>query len=384
VGAEQGVITLVEQQPDEPGKTLVRCMVTSAEQQPFHIDQCVMGWMYLNKKPLLVDNPQDDDRFTGTKWDPSIGTLLSVPLLVASELKGILTVYNKKDAGGFTDEDQRLLAIIAAQSAQVVENARLREEERELMRVQNEIRVASEIQLALLPKTSPEISGYDIAGVSIPAQVIGGDYFDFIPVDEDRVAICLGDVSGKGLPAALLMANLQATIRGQTHTSHSPAQCLECANALLFRSTEPDKFATLFLGTLDTRKHELRCSSAGHERPFLLSRGRSPLRLEARGIILSFMEEFAYEEAVVSLNPGDMIVIFSDGITDAINDFEEPYGEERLAALLEDSREESASGVIDKIVLAVQQHAGECPQMDDMTLIVVKREERVRIEPRVE
>lgn len=373
VHADQGVITLVEEKPDQAMKTLVRTMVSSGEQQPFHLDLCVLGWMHLNKRPLLIDNPRADDRFRGVNWDESIHSLLAVPLLVKSELRGVLTVYNKKGTGGFTEEDQRLLAIIAAQSAQVVESARLYEEEQALFRIREELRVASEIQLGLLPKAAPPVEGYDLAGISIPAQMVGGDYFDFIPIDENRWAICLGDVSGKGLAAALLMANLQATIRGQTRPSLTPKQCIRRSNVLLYGSTDPQKFATFFYGLLDTQKHELRYCNAGHERPFLYSEGKDPLRLGTGGMVLSFMEQFPYEEDVVPLDPGDILVIFSDGVTDAVNDLDEPFGEQRLSTLVGESLRDSAAGVIDRIVLAVQQHALDRPQMDDMTLVVIKR-----------
>ena len=150
--AEQAVITLVNEQSREPMKTLVRAMVTSAEHEQFHLSQNLLGWMHLNKKPLLSNSPRTDERFRGISWDESIRSILCVPLMVKSELIGVLTAYNKKAASDFTEEDQRLLAIIAMQSAQVIENARLYEEEKELMRMQEEVRLASVIQLDLLPQ----------------------------------------------------------------------------------------------------------------------------------------------------------------------------------------------------------------------------------------
>ncbi|HEY6952760.1 MAG TPA: GAF domain-containing protein, partial [Bacteroidota bacterium] len=216
VNAEQGVITLVDERASQPMKTLVRTMVSSSDHEQFQVNQALLGWMYLNKKPLLLNNPKSDERFRGVRWEESVQTLLCVPLIVKSELKGVLTVFNKRGNGGFSDEDQRLLAIIAVQSGQVIETARLYEEEKAFVKMQEEVRLASRIQSDLLPKTTPTIEGYEIAGRSIPAQVVGGDYFDFIQIEDKRLAICLGDVTGKGLPASLLMANLQATLRGQS------------------------------------------------------------------------------------------------------------------------------------------------------------------------
>ena len=176
---------------------------------------------------------------------------MCVPLSLKRQLIGVLTVFNKRAAEGFTESDQRLLSIIAAQSAQVIENARLYEEEQALREMRRDLEVARNIQMKLLPKSAPEIAGFDIAGKSVPAQNVGGDYFDFLPAGEQRFAICLGDVVGKGMPAALLMANVQATIRGQNLLQPSAGECLGRSNRLLYESTDSDKFVTLFYGILD-------------------------------------------------------------------------------------------------------------------------------------
>lgn len=375
LNAEQGVITMVHDQANEPTKTLIRTMSESREYEAFHLDQSLLGWMQINKKPLSIQNPKSDPRFRGLKLDDSIHSLLCVPLLVKSELKGVLSLCNKKDRAGFTIEDQRLLAIIAAQSAQIIETARLYEEERALLSVREELRLALDIQIGLLPKTLPEISGYEIAGASEPAQLVGGDYFDFIKVDDGRLAITLGDVSGKGLPAALLMSNLQATIRGMTLLDVSPKQCLGRSNRLMYQSTDPHKFATLFYGILDTRNHRFVYSSAGHDLPFFLSGGREPVRLKAGGLLLSCLENSEYEEDDIGLEPGDLLVIYSDGITEARSEDDEEFGEERLGLLISENSGLSPSELIKKITGTVKEFAGSLPQMDDMTLVVVKRAE---------
>lgn len=373
VHAEQGVITLVDPKAKQSMKTLVRTMVSSSEQQPFHFNQNLLGWMYLNKKPLLINDAQRDERFRGVKWDKTINSLICIPLMIKSELIGVLTVYNKKEGKKFTEEDQRLLTIIAAQSAQVIDNARLYEEEQALFRMQEEVKLAYKIQLDLLPKTSPQITNYDIAGKSKPAQNVGGDYFDFITITKHRLAICLGDVSGKGMPAALLMANLQATIRGQTLINTSAKDCLCRSNTLLFQSTNPEKFVTLFYGILDTKKHLLYFSNAGHDAPLLFSENQAPIRLKTGGLVLGILEDFPFEEEVIPFNPGDLLVLYSDGITEAINSREEEFGQHRLEAVVKKHQEDSAGEIIEKIIAAVKLHVGDSPQIDDMTLVVIKR-----------
>jgi sigma-B regulation protein RsbU (phosphoserine phosphatase) len=373
VGAEQGIVALVAKQPNDTIKTVARAIVTSGTRRPLHLNESLLGWMYLNEKPLLINDLSNDERFQGLKADESVTSVLCVPLMIKSELKGVLAVYNKKGAGGFTEEDERLLGILAAQSAQIVENARLYEEEKAHSLLKQEIRLLSGIQAELLPKTSPNVPGYDIAGRNIPAQTVGGDYFDFIPVDSNQMCLCLGDVSGKGLPASLLMANLQATLRGQTHRDVTPSDCLKRCNTMLYRSTDPEHFATLFCGALDVEKHAMTYCNAGHNYPFLFSEGKEPMRLETGGVVLGILEQYAFEQGAVELKPGDLLVVFSDGITEAVDAEEVEFGEDKLAELAAAHRGDSSAELIQRTIEAVRQHASGRPQADDMTMVVLKR-----------
>lgn len=373
VHAEQAVITMLDQQSIDPMKTYVRMMVTSVERKQYHFEQNLLGWMQINKKPLIVDDPKTDKRFQGVRWEEGIQSLICAPLMVKADLIGVLTVYNKREGKKFTDEDQRLLSIIAAQSAQVIENARLYEEEKALFRMQEEVKLAAKIQLDLLPKEAPLVDGYEIGGRSIPAQLVGGDYYDYIRAHNDKMGICLGDVSGKGLPASILMANLQATLRGQTISCDSPQTCLTNSNRLLYHCTDPEKFATLFCGVLDTRNHLLKFSNAGHEPPFLMSGDKPVQRLKTGGLVLGIMEEFQFEEGAVQLEPGDILTVYSDGVVDAVNIYDEAFGEERLLEIVSANRHKQVGAIIDSIVEQVQTHAGEAPQIDDITIVIVKR-----------
>jgi sigma-B regulation protein RsbU (phosphoserine phosphatase) len=292
---------------------------------------------------------------------------------VKSRLIGILAIFNKRENSTFSEDDKRLVSIIAAQSGQVLENARLYEQERSLLVVQEQIRLASRIQTDLLPKQAPAIAGYDIAGRTIPAQMVGGDYFDFIPIDDHRLAICLGDVSGKGLPASLLMANLQATLRAQSMTNETAKGCIVRSNSLLYQSTSDEKFATLFYGILDSHSHELLFCNAGHDPPFLIRSSGETRRLKTGGIVLSMMDSFPYDEEVVSLAPGDVLVLYSDGITESMNANEEMYGEDTLSAILHESCHLPAGDIIEKTISAVKHHAGPTPQSDDLTMIAIRR-----------
>lgn len=375
VGAEQGDITLVDKDSADNKHTLVRSMVSSAGRSALHLEQNLLGWMQIHKKSLVLNNPGRDERFREVKWNPSIHSVLSAPLMVKSNLIGILTVYNKKDEEGFTESDQRLLSIIASQSAQVVENVRLYEEEQAYREMQQELELAAEIQKKLLPIESPEVDGYRIGGKNKTAFSVGGDYFDFIRIDEGRWAICLGDVSGKGMPAALLMANLQAILRSHLISRISPGEILKIANEQLFKHTDAEKFATFFLGILDPAAHVLRYSNGGHEYPYLVSREGKLQRLQSGGLPLGLLNQQEYQEDTVDMEIGDCLCIYSDGITESMNIEEEEFGEQRLQEILLKGQQDNdePDQLIDRIFAASIKHRGQRQLFDDMTAVAVVR-----------
>jgi sigma-B regulation protein RsbU (phosphoserine phosphatase) len=371
---QAAVMLLDEEKGKRPFQTMVRLADTSTSVLPFRLDAQLTGWMLKNQKPLMINALQQDDRFKEFSTSPfPIRSLLAVPLLAKGRMTGLLTVFNKKSEQGYTPDDQRLLSIIGAQSAQIIENTRLLEKEKTLLQMQKEMQTAYDIQVNLLPKENPQLPHYDIAGTSIPAQVVGGDYFDFIPINANRLAVCLGDVSGKGLPAALLMANLQATIRGQTLLNPPPKDCLCRSNRLLFQCTDSQKFATLFYGILDVENHQFCYSNAGHNRPFFFRENQEPKSVEGAGLALSFLEDVSYPQEQIDFQPDDVLLIYSDGITEAMNHQEEEYGEERLRELVHSIRRETVQEIIRKVLDSVKKYTAGQPQMDDMTLVVIKR-----------
>jgi sigma-B regulation protein RsbU (phosphoserine phosphatase) len=204
--------------------------------------------------------------------------------------------------------------------------------------------------------------------------MVGGDYFDFLPFDDGRLAVCLGDVSGKGLSAAILMASLQAAVRAQTLLDLPPGRCMANANTLLSRSTDLDKFATCFFAVLDPEQHEVRYSNAGHDPPLLLSADGRRETLCTGGLVLGFSEEAGYDAERVLIEPGGLLVIYSDGITDSADAEDRPLGEQGLEEVLMESVGEPASEIIRRIFQRAKEHSGQGAQPDDMTLVVVKRE----------
>ena len=377
LGAEQGDITLIGEDQANPTQTLVRSMITTSEHSPLHLNQNLLGWMQINKKPLLINEPENDSRFRSVEWDNSIRCLLSAPLMARSKLIGILTIYNKRAEGvaGFSESDQRLLSIISAQSAQVVENARFYEEEQAYLFMRKELELASSIQKKMLPMAPPQIEGYSVAGKNVTAQEVGGDYFDYIRMDEHRWALCLGDISGKGLPASLLMTNLQAILHGQTFHLVRPGEILKNANRQLYQSTNTEKFATLFLAILDTSNHTIHYSSAGHDYPILMRKNGSHLRLKTGGLPLGMMEGVEYEEETIHLEDGDLLFIFSDGVTDVSNVEDKPLGEEPVFELLKNSQRlgELPDSLIKNVVDMCLNYCGKAKLFDDVTAVALKR-----------
>jgi sigma-B regulation protein RsbU (phosphoserine phosphatase) len=254
-----------------------------------------------------------------------------------------------------------------------MENARLYAQERELVRMQEEYRLAAKIQQELLPARPPDVPGYEIFGTNIPALAVGGDYFDFIRIDDRRLAICIGDVSGKGLPASLLMANLQASLRGQSRQTLSPRECLSRSNRLLYESTAAEKYATVFYGILDTESHRFRYCNGGHEHPLLVAPSGKVVELVTGGVALGLLESFPYEEAEVSFMPGGLLVMYSDGVTEAMTASGEQFGRAKLEGVVAEERSATLQGLGEKIVGAVRAHAGAAPQSDDITLVAVRR-----------
>ncbi len=380
---EQGAVMLLDEKDQQnPFHTMIRKQDSISNLLPYRLDAQLTGWMLKNKNPLMINNFESDTRFNFvSKQNQSltdknfpVKSLLSVPMLLKGKMIGLLTVFNKHTPAGFTNDDRRLLGIIAAQSAQVVENARLYHEEQAFIHLQEEMKLAYEIQVNLLPKSQPEIKGYQIAGKSVPAKEVGGDYYDFISVDDKHFAFCLGDISGKGIPAALLMANLQATLRGQTSFGKLCKDCIFFTNNMLFHSTAPSKFATLFYGILNPETNQITYCNAGHNNPYLIEADGKMRKLNIGGIIVGIMADAQYDESTIDINPGEFLVLFSDGITEAVNNAEEEFGDKRLTDIVLNNRTESVERIIDIIFREVKLFTGSSPQMDDMTVVIIKRE----------
>ena len=272
---------------------------------------------------------------------------------------------------------------------------RLIAEQKESERLQSELEIAHEVQAQLFPQVVSGTSTLELYGICRPARIVSGDYYDFLSYGSDQVGIAVGDISGKGISAALLMATIHSAVRAYEHEqlvsvgmaaagAHhgaaikapaappSPAQMLWLLNRHLFQSTQPEKYATLFLGFYDDIKHRLTYSNAGHLPPIVLSRDGSIRRLETGGTVVGLFPDRDYEEETVELYPGDIFIAFSDGMTEPENEFGE-FGETRLIEVIAAHRDLPLSRITEHAVAAIQDWIGSTEQPDDITLVLARR-----------
>ncbi len=377
LGVEEGTISLLEQNSiDDQFHTMIRRQDSSVDKVPNKLDNRLTGWMIKNKTTLISNDIREDERFKFLdRISYSFRSILCVPLMAKGNLIGYLAVFNKKNRQPFSTEDRRLLSIITSQSAQVIENARLYEEEKALFSLQEEMKMAREIQLNLLPKQLPDLPGFQIAAITIPAKLVGGDYYDFLSLSGHKVGFCVGDITGKGMPAAMLMANLQATFRSQGSIFEDCEKCLAGTNKLLYRSTESTKFATFFYGILDPEKAQLQYANGGHDAPLLFRKDNEPEFLHATGLLLGVMEDAQYSKEWISLEPKDLLILFTDGITEAMNSRDEQFGLDRTIELIRKNRKKTPQKIIQTILEEIKNHSGKAAQSDDITIMIIKREE---------
>ena len=346
------------------------------------------AWTTANRKPLLVNDVQNSNQFEVPAYC-TCDTLLSVPLTLSDNRVGFLALFNKKgNPGGFTEEDRDMLHNVAAQSIQAIEKFRLLDQETRLLKINEDLAVAQHIHASLFPVRAPELDGYEVYGKTVQAKDVGGDYFDFIASDDTRSIICVADISGKGLAAALLMANLQATVRSQTlmrcatRNCHNNAHrttacfvenCLERINTLFCNSTSSEKYATMFYSALDTANHELTYTNAGHSHPILFRGiGECEIMTET-GLPIGMFDDVRHESRRINLEPGDTLVICSDGVTESLAGEGDEYGTDRLIELVQANRHLSPHLLTDAVLQDLTSFVGPTKQQDDITVVVLHR-----------
>jgi sigma-B regulation protein RsbU (phosphoserine phosphatase) len=303
-------------------------------------------------------------------------TQLLLPLTANEKLTGIMSLGPKLSEEPYTETDIRLLQAIAWQMGLALENARLvtslaaEAAAREI--ANRELEIAREVQERLFPQNYPAIAGLDCAGYCRPARGVGGDYYDFLQLEDGRLGIAIGDVSGKGIAAALLMASLQASLRGQAAAGvHDLSSLMHNVNKLVYEASTSNRYATFFYGEYDAVTRRFSYVNAGHNPPLIL-RGGEVLRLEADGPVVGLLAGARYGQSECVLQAGDVFVAFTDGISEALNEQEEEWEEERFIPAAQVCRELSAKEMIQSIFREADAFTGAAKQYDDMTLLVMK------------
>lgn len=333
------------------------------------VGEGIVGWVTKTGEAVIVPDVSRDRRYVSAR--AATRSELAAPLVLEGRTIGVFNLESDRE-DAFHDGHLEMLAVFAAQAAVSIERARLTRELLDRRRLEKELAIAREIQASFLPKRAPEVPGFELAGATQPHDEVGGDYFDFIRVSDTRLGIAIADVSGKGIPAALIMAGFRMSLLAEIRNEFTMRAVMRKVNSLLHESTERDKFVTLFFGMLDWKNRVLSFSNAGHNPPLLLRRdGRVQYLLEG-GVALGVLPDARYEERPLALQPGDVLLLYTDGVSEAESPTGEQFGTRRLEQCLTRVAEGTANEILKGVVDEVTAWAGEHGVSDDLTLIVVK------------
>ncbi|MBX7223579.1 MAG: SpoIIE family protein phosphatase [Blastocatellia bacterium] len=301
--------------------------------------------------------------------------MLLVPVLIGQRVAGVLMVCDKETREGFaefTPEDEQFLAAISTQAAIAIDNVRLHSEALEKERIEKELEVAAAIQQRLLPDSSPELEGIELIGVNMSCRQVGGDYYDYIHFNNQKLGIVIADVSGKGTPAALLVSTLQASFHALLE-NYDIAETVTRLNKVIFKASPSYNYITFFYGILDLESRSFFSINAGHNDPLLLKASTGEWKRFATGGFCLGMFDFGkYDVEETHLEPGDILFLYTDGVTESTNLAEEEFGEDRAKEILEQHRHEPLCEVSVKLSDAIREFVGEAPQHDDLTYVLMR------------
>lgn len=376
VPAERCVIMLRDDEA-EGGTKIAAARLRGKEEtiDEVRISRTVMDEVLKNGKSVLTSDAQHDPRYASqTMALLGIRSVLAVPLSVnENEVFGLVYADSPTYEATFTEEHLNILTTLASVASIRVENARLLEERFERERMERELELATEIQQRFQPSAPPVLDGYEFQGISFSCYEIGGDYYDFISRDDGKMLIALGDVSGKGTAAALLMSSLHASIHAQVSAKNSLPETVCSVNQYLAHNTPANRFVTLFVAELDPETGALNYINAGHNPPLIGRRDGRIEQLDSGGFPLGIMPMAEYEQGTLRLDPGEVLVIYSDGVSEAANLNGDEFGLERLSQVIQKNLAASASGLRDKVESALSSFTQTAPAGDDITLVIVKR-----------
>jgi sigma-B regulation protein RsbU (phosphoserine phosphatase) len=339
------------------------------------IGKGITGWVAETGEPVLIPDAYKDSRFDPS-FDKRSGfitrSILCVPMIYKNKVIGVMLLMNRLDGHPFTEDDKRLFTIFASQAALSVENARLLHAAIEKERLYKELQVASEIQGLLLPQTLPNIPGLDMAATYIPCMQVSGDFYDVIVLSEKRYAFVVADVSGKGIPGAMVVANMQATLSAYLEYSDDLLAIVGKLNQSIIRNTTSDRYITFFIGILDIEKSVFTYINAGHNPPLLLNNSGDIKELRTGGIFIGFMP-WEFECDSIVFEKDSLLVLYTDGLVEAMNAQEEEFELRRFKQVLIEHKDRPSKEIQNKIIEAIKHHTGDQTLSDDFTLMILKR-----------
>ncbi len=374
--AEQGFVLLKEEDSDVLRVKATKTRSTSAE-DVIAVSMTVVRHVMTTGEAVLSGNVLDDSRFKGSTAlaKMRVSSMLCVPLLDQDDKPfGIIQILTRSTSQVFTGDDLDLLVSLSSQASMAIDNARLHQELLSKREMERDLDFATQVQLGFLPKSRPRVEGYSFADYYEAALHVGGDYFDYIPLGDGRLALTIGDVAGKGMPAALLMARLYSSARYQLLTSPSPGKAISGLNQEIVSSGLGHRFVTFLVMVLDATAHTITVVNAGHLSPLLCKKDGTidAIGRKTSGLPLGIVPEIEYEEATFDLAPGDTVLTFTDGVTEAMTDEKALYGRERLLALIKKSKG-TVEQLIEAIVDDVEKFTDGSDSRDDTCLVGVQR-----------
>ncbi|TKJ42392.1 hypothetical protein CEE37_01545 [candidate division LCP-89 bacterium B3_LCP] len=331
--------------------------------------QGLMGWAMENMAPLVVSDVSRDPRYIDAR--SRTRSELVVPMFTAGRVIGAFNLESDR-LGAFSERDANHLMTFASHASVAIERARLHREILEKNKIDEELSLARRMQKDLLPDEAPEYERFKIAGINRPSEMVGGDYYDYIPLTHKDLGLVIGDVVGKGIPAAFTMASFRAALRIEASSHYAISTILARVNDFLNDSTKPEIFVTAFYGVLDTQTGDLTYANGGHNPPLLFRKDGQVQELSEGGMLLGAFPAALYHEHRVTLNSGDVLLFYTDGATEAENDSEQQFGVERLKEAVSVLVLESPSHIISELLKEISGFCGESGLQDDITLMVVQ------------
>jgi sigma-B regulation protein RsbU (phosphoserine phosphatase) len=375
VPADRCLLMMRDEHSEELRVAVARLRDRAGEVGEIRVSRNVMDEVVIRGKSVLTSDAQHDPRFaSGTVVLQGVRSVLAVPLGVAEKVFGIIYADSPIAEGRFTEDHLKVLTTLASVAAIRVENARLVEARFQQERLERELQLAMEIQQRFQPTAPPSVPGYEFQGISFPCYEIGGDYYDFIQREDGRLVIALGDVSGKGTAAALLMSSLHAAIHAQTGSHDTLVETISAVNRYLAENIPPNRFVTLFYAELDPESGAVSFLNAGHNPPLIVHAAGTVEQLASGGLPLGIKADADYREGRTHLQMGDVLVIYSDGVTEAASPSGEEFGPTRLYEVVSRNVDASAAGIRDRIESALTKFSQGTQAADDITLVIVKRQ----------